>query len=303
MSSFNQQFLYSILIIALGYLLKRTNFIKEKDGEGLSRIIFNLTLPALIIVSFHDMTLDVSLIILILIGLVYGLIMGVIGIFVFRTQSRYTKGMLTMMVPGFNVGLFAYPLVEGIWGSKGIQYFGMFDMGNAFIVFGLVYMIGAYYSAGSFSLDVRTISRQMAHSIPFMTFIIIVFISLINFPLPKLLIETADVISVANMPMSLLLLGIYLNFMFEKSYLKLVVKYMAVRYVIGIAVGIGLFMLLPFNDMFKYTVLIGLILPTSMSVLPYAVEFNYDRRFVGTVTNLSIIISFVLVWVIANFVI
>ena len=40
-----------------------------------------------------------------------------------------------MIVPGFNIGLFAYPLVEGIWGQEGIKYFGMFDMGNAFIVF------------------------------------------------------------------------------------------------------------------------------------------------------------------------
>ncbi|MFB9795296.1 hypothetical protein ACFFQG_32405, partial [Shinella granuli] len=101
----------------------------------------------------------------------------------------------------------------------------------------------------------------------------------------------------------LLLLGIYLNFTFEKGYLKLIMQYMAVRYLIGIVAGAGLFILLPFNDMFKYTVLIGLILPSSMSALPYAVEFNYDRRFVGTVTNMTIIISFLLMWLIANFVI
>ncbi|QHS21791.1 AEC family transporter [Virgibacillus sp. MSP4-1] len=303
MASFNQQFLYSIIIISLGYLLKRTNFIKERDGEGLSRIIFNLTLPALIIVSFHDVTLDASLILLVVIGLVYGLIMGAVGIFIFRKQEQKTKGMLTMMVPGFNIGLFAYPLVEGIWGSKGIQYFGMFDMGNAFIVFGLIYVIGAYYSDSSTPLNIRTITRQMTQSLPFMTFIVTIFISLASIPLPKALVETANIISVANMPLSLLLLGIYLNFTFERGYLKLIMQYMAVRYLTGIVVGLALFILLPFNNMFKYTVLIGLILPSSMSALPYAVEFNYDRRFVGTVTNMTIIISFLLMWLIANFVI
>ncbi len=54
--------------------------------------------------------------------------------------------MLTMMIPGFNIGMFAYPLVEGIWGKEGLKYFGMFDVGNAFVIFVLCYMIGSYYS-------------------------------------------------------------------------------------------------------------------------------------------------------------
>jgi predicted permease len=45
MSSFNHQFTYSIIIIALGYLLKRFNVLRREDGAGFSRIMFNLTLP------------------------------------------------------------------------------------------------------------------------------------------------------------------------------------------------------------------------------------------------------------------
>ncbi|MGJ9457309.1 AEC family transporter [Oceanobacillus sp. CF4.6] len=303
MSGFNDQFLYSIFIIALGYILKRSNIIKEDDGEGLSRIIFNLTLPALILVTFNDITIEYSLFMLILIAFVYGLFSAVLGILIFRNQSRNALGMLSMMVPGFNIGLFAYPLVEGIWGREGIQHFGMFDVGNSFIVFGVCYFIGSYYAGEGARLDVKTMFLKMTKSIPLMTYIIVLILNLIGLKLPTLMIETADIISLANMPLSLLLLGIYLNFTFDRKYIKLIFKYMAVKYVVGIVVGVGLFILLPFDDMFKYTVLIGLILPTSMSVLPYAVEFNYDKRFVGTVSNITIITSFILIWIIANFVI
>ncbi|HWJ78810.1 MAG TPA: AEC family transporter, partial [Niallia sp.] len=146
MDSFNMQFLYCIFIISLGYILKRGNIIKEKDGEGLSRIIFNLTLPSIIIVTFSDITLESSLFLLIFIGFLYGVLIGFFGLFVFRKKQRNIKGMLGMMVPGLNIGLFAYPLVEAIFGKAGITYFGMLDVGNAFIVFGLSYLIGSFYS-------------------------------------------------------------------------------------------------------------------------------------------------------------
>src|SRR5690625_1329546 len=115
-SSFNEQFIYAIVIIAIGYILKHFNIIKESDGEGLSRIIFNLTLPALIIVSFSDIHMETSLFLLVLIGFFYGLLMAILGLFIFRKESYYVKGMLGMLVSGVNVGLFVYLLVDGIWG-------------------------------------------------------------------------------------------------------------------------------------------------------------------------------------------
>ncbi|WP_067727440.1 AEC family transporter [Oceanobacillus damuensis] len=300
MSSFNEQFIYSIIIIALGYILKKSTIIKETDGEGLSRIIFNITLPALILVTFNDITIEYSLFVLILIGFAYGLFAAFLGILVFRKQTRNIKGMLAMMVPGFNIGLFAYPLVEGIWGREGVQHFGMFDVGNSFIVFGVCYFIGSYYAGEDVRLDIKTMLGKMIRSIPLMTYMVVLLLNLVDFKLPSVIIGTADIISLANMPLSLLLLGIYLNFKFDRRYINLIFKYMAVKYIPGIIVGVALVILLPYDDMFKYTVLIGLLLPTSMSILPYAVEFEYDKRFVGTVSNLTIITSFILIWIIAN---
>ena len=294
------QFLYCILIISLGYILKRGNIIKEKDGEGLSRIIFNLTLPSIIIVTFSDITLESSLFLLIFIGFLYGVLIGFFGLFVFRKKQRNIKGMLGMMVPGLNIGLFAYPLVEAIFGKEGITYFGMLDVGNAFIVFGLSYLIGSFYSKEDVKLDFKTVVTKMSKSIPIMTYIIVVIINLIGLTLPSVIVDVADIISGANMPLSLLLLGIYLNFSFEKSYVKLMLQYLGLRYGVGLLLGVLCFFVFPFDEMFKYTVLLGFLLPTSMSVLPYSVEFEYNQKFVGTLSNLTIIISFILLWLLAN---
>ncbi|MFC0526032.1 AEC family transporter [Pontibacillus salicampi] len=296
MESFNSQFLYSILIIALGYVLKRSNLIQERDGEGLSRIVFNITLPSLLIITFHDITIDTSLILLIIIAIVYGVAQAVLGLIVFRDKSQRTKGMLSMMVPGFNIGLFAFPLVEAIWGQEGLKYFGMFDFGNALIVFGVVYVLGSYFADENERKDLRDVMKKVSKSVPLLTYIIVCTMNFTNIPVPGAILEVAGTISVANMPLSLLLLGIYLNFSFAKGSFATIAKLLSLRYIVGLAVGVALFFLLPFEDMFKYTLLMALVLPISMSVLPYSVEFNYDQRFVGTVSNMTIVISFFLLW-------
>lgn len=88
MSAFNSQFLYSITIILLGYILKRTNLLQQKDGEALARIIFNITMPCLIIVTFSNIKIDGSLILLLVIGIVYGLLLGAVGVLFFEKMSE-----------------------------------------------------------------------------------------------------------------------------------------------------------------------------------------------------------------------
>jgi malate permease and related proteins len=300
LSNFNDQFIFSIIIISLGYLLKRFNIIKESDGEAISRIVFNLTLPCLIMISFNNIKIDFSLIFIMINGFVYGIFLAFLGFLAFKKESRKIKGMMMMIVPGFNIGLFAYPLVEGIWGQEGIKYFGMFDMGNALIVFGLTYLIGSFYSSDKNTFELKQVVVKMSRSIPLLTYIAICVISMIGLQLPTVILDVAGVISKANMPLSLVLLGIFLDFSLDKSYFKKIIKYLTLRYIVGLSIGVLSFFVLPFDNMFRYTILLALILPMSFSALIYAVQFNYDKKLIGTVSNLTILISFVLLWGIGN---
>ncbi|MGH4051651.1 MAG: AEC family transporter [Clostridium sp.] len=302
MNTINSQFAMSLSIILLGYLLKKTNILKESDGEVISRLIFNVTLPSIVINVFSTMTIDKNLLLIPVISFVYGLFMAVVALIVFKGESRREKGMLSMLVPSFNIGLFAYPLVESIWGKEGLKYFGMFDMGNSFIVFAVCYIIGSIYSSSEGEISYKNIFSKTLHSIPFLTYIITLAINLLGFNIPKPIIEITGILSKANMPLSLLALGLYLSFSFKKKYLKNMAKIITLRYLIGFGVGILLYNLISIDPLFKITMLIGFILPISFTVIPYSVEFGYDTKFVGTVNNFTIIISFLLIWAIVAFI-
>jgi malate permease and related proteins len=301
----NQEFLYIIFIIAFGYLLKRLNILQEKDGEVISKIIFKITLPALVLVTFDSVKIETSLILLPVIVLVYGIITACLGLFVFKNEERELKGSLLMLSSGFNVGLFAFPLVYAIWGIDGLTYFSMFDVGTSFVVFGISFILGSYFSEEGLRLNPMEILKKLGKSIPLMTYLIASILNLTHIQLPDFIINVADKISGANMPLSLLLLGLFLNFKFDKQFIKPMIKFLTFRYGLGIIVGTVLYFILPFGTMFRYTILIGLLLPVAASALTFAVEFKYSTnstRFIATMSNITILVSIVILYIFANFI-
>lgn len=301
----NQEFLYVILIIALGYILKRFSILEENDGEVISKLIFKITLPALIFVTFDSVKIDPALALLPVIVILYGAVVTILGLLFFKREERETKGAFLMLSSGFNVALFAFPLVVAIWGMDGLTYFSIFDVGTSLIVFGLAYILGSYYSKEGLSLKPTKILKKLGKSIPLMSYVIAVILNISNIHLPDFIIDVGSKISAANMPLSMLLLGLYLNLRFDKNLLKPILKYLTFRYTVGLAIGLTLFFTLPFDEMFRSTVLIGLLLPAASSSLVFAVEFKYSIqsiRLMAMISNIMIIISIIIFYVFANFV-
>jgi malate permease and related proteins len=301
----NQEFLYIIIIIAFGYLLKRVNILQEKDGEVISKIIFKITLPALVLVTFDSVKIETSLFLLPVIVLVYGIVSAILGLLFYKNEERELKGSLMMLSSGFNVGLFAFPLVYAIWGMDGLTYFSMFDVGASFIVFGISYILGSYFSEDGLNLNPIEILKKLGKSIPLMTYMIASILNFCHIKLPDLIINLASTISGANIPLSLLLLGLFLNFKFDKQFIKPMVKFLTFRYGLGLSVGLVLYYLLPYDIMLRTTILIGLLLPVPASALTYAVEFKYSNdstRFVATMSNITIVISIIILYIFANFI-
>lgn len=298
MANINESFAILFFIILLGYVSKRTGLVKESDGEGISRVVLNVTLPATILSALSTMTIDYSLLSIPVICAIYNLVMTGVGFIFFRKLPRKLKGMLVILIPAFNIGLFAYPLVEAIWGSEGLKYFILLDAGNALAVFGSNFIIASFYSEENARIDYSSIWKRVMNSLPFLSYFIALGINFMHIQLPPFVLDLARVIAKANMPLSLFMLGLYLSFSFGREHWQRMGQVILLRYLPGIAIGMLLFFLLPMDKMFRITLLLGFILPISMTVIPYSVEFKYDSRFVGTVNNATIIVSFVLVWLV-----
>ena len=102
-----EQFVMIILLIALGYFLKRINYLKATDSQVLSTIVLNVTLPSLVIVNLNKADLNLSFSILPIMMIIYGVVSKIIVIWSFRKYDNQMRGSVGMMIGAMNIGLFA----------------------------------------------------------------------------------------------------------------------------------------------------------------------------------------------------
>ncbi|MBD3214872.1 MAG: AEC family transporter [Candidatus Lokiarchaeota archaeon] len=302
MANANYIFLLSLTVIFISFLIKKAGILSEDDGKVIAKVVLNVTLPALILEVFSNIEIYPTLVLLPFIAFGFSLLVSAFTYVSYRKYPMRYRGLMMMVSVGFNIGLFAYPLIRGIWGEIGMEYIIMFDLGNSFVVFILSYTLGSFYSPKikphTEKFNAKTIIKRVFSSVPLITLFIALIINLSGIILPLLLTDLLDILSRANMALTLLTLGIFIDFQFDKSHWKYVIQVLFTRYGFGLLVGIPLLFVLPFGLEYNALILVGLILPIGMSSIPFAVEFGYDEKLASTMVNLTNIFSFILMWII-----
>lgn len=196
-----------------------------------------------------------------------------------------------------NVGLFGFPIIEGLFGKESLVYAVMFDIGNTIITFGVVYPIGSYFSSNHKGLpEAKQLIKKIFGLPPVMGMIIGLLINVSSVQMPPLFFDFLDVLAKANKPLVLLLMGIYLSFALDKKEMLAISKVLLIRYAVGILFVILLYYILPHNTLMYSVLIICVVLPSGMTILPFSDELNYDSRIAGTLINISLFISFILMW-------
>ncbi len=201
---------------------------------------------------------------------------------------------------GYNAGLFAFPIFEKIWGKEGLKLLSMFDIGNAVFLLGVNIVVAAVYGSAAAPTTARATIRtgilNLLKSPPFVAYLLAIVANVAGLQFPEFLSSAVDSVARANMALVLLLVGIYLEFRLERSHVWALLTILATRVALAIVLGGVLYVVLPFDQFFRGMIVVMLLLPVGTSNVPYAVEYGLDARFAGTALNLSIVLSFFLIW-------
>lgn len=299
MGQVNLAFISTLAFISIGFLLKNKGIIKESEGKVLSRLLMHTTFPALMVVSTIYIDLNPRLFLIPLFAVGVSAVMLCIAYFVFKKEVKSIRGVLTMSSGGWNVGLFGFPLIESIWGAKALLFAIMYDIGNTFLAFGVLYPIGNHFSDVPSRGKLNMLKKVLLLP-PVLGMIMGLTFNVTNIPLPGILEDILTTLSKANKPLVLLLLGIYLSFNLDKNQFNGILKVLFLRYGIGLLTILAIYFLLPKSLM--SSVLIALVvLPVGMSVLLFSDELGFDAKIAGTLANLSLLLSFGLLWLVITY--
>jgi predicted permease len=300
MNQTNTVFICALVIISFGYFLKYKSIITEKEGKVISKLLMHTTFPALIIVTMMRVHIEAKLLLLPVLSFCFSIFSMLTAAWVFKRQGSKLRALLIMGSGGFNLGLFAYPLIEGIWGPAGMVYAAMFDLGNSLAIFGLVYGTGVFLSDKKEGVPVKENIKnaflKIITLVPLQALLIGMIINLSHFELPTIVVEILDILARGNKVIALLIMGIYLNMPLNSKTFQQVSKVLAIRYFWGLTLGFLCFYFLPFEPLYRHVLLIVLIIPVGMALLPFSDELAYDTKIAGMLVNISMLISFALMW-------
>ncbi len=293
----NSVFIITFALITMGFLIKKYNYIKEVEGKVISKLLMHTTFPALMIISTARVKLQYNLMLIPLLCLLLGAFTVGVAWLAFKNKPLKLRGILLMGSGGLNVGLFGFPLIEGIWGTQAILYAVMFDIGNTIMTFGLVYPIGNYFAnKGKGRINLRKILVRVFSLPPVTGMMIGLLLNISHFELPTIMFDFLEALAKANKSLVLLLMGIYLSFELNKAQLKEITKVLLIRYIFGLLFCFAIYFYLE-PSLMRSVLMILVILPLGMTILPFSDEFEFDSRIAGTLINLSLILSFALIWV------
>ncbi|MHA8075958.1 AEC family transporter [Aquirufa sp. TARAVU-A1A] len=297
MNTTNLVFGSALIIIGIGYLLKSLKFIEPQDAKSISKFLMHTTFPALVFTTMLKVKLSAALGWLPIIAMLFGFLSSYLGFLFFKKEAPTHRGILTMGSAGWNLGLFAYPLIEGIWGWEGLTYAIMFDLGNSIINFMVNYGMGTYLAGNHGTKNpFKHVLKKIFTLPPFQAMLIGLAFNIIKIPVLPLASDIIDTIAKGNKPMVLLLMGIYFSVRLPKTAYTKVFQVLGLRYVLGLSIGLLLYYTVPFEFQYRNMLLICLILPAGMTLITYSDELNFDTGIAAAIVNFSMLISFVIMW-------
>ena len=281
-----------VAIIFLGWALRRIGFFKEGDFQVLSKIVLRITLPASIVYSFSGKQIDPSMLLLSVFGFSLGIVYIGIGYLISVGKGKEQNAFSILNISGYNIGNFTMPFAQSFLGPAGVVTTSLFDTGNAFICLGVSYSVAAMVQRGE-KFSIVKILRDLAKSVPFVTYIIMALLALLHVRLPSQAIEFAALLGNANAPMAMLMLGVGFKISGDSSQIHSIVKILTVRYAIAIVVSLCCFFLLPAALETRQTLALLAFSPIASAAPAFTSELGGDAGLSSAINSLSIIISLV----------
>lgn len=120
-----------ILIIILGWLLKKVKFITDDGSTLLKKLIVNIGLPSVFFLSFLKMTISSSLLIFIP-GM---FLLNILLLFVGKAAAKIIGGKYSpFLFTGFEYGMFAIAVFTAGYGVSSASYIAILDLGHELFI-------------------------------------------------------------------------------------------------------------------------------------------------------------------------
>ena len=282
-----------VVIIILGFVLRKIGFFKDNAFEVLAKVVVKITLPAAIVKNFATSNIDVSMLSIAALGFGGGILYVMIAYLTHLKKSKEQKAFAVLNLPGYNIGIFALPFVSGFLGPQGVVAACLMDVGNSCVCLGGAYGIASSIKAGA-GFSLKRIGKALITSVPFLCYILMLPVALLKLPVPSPIIQCAEIISNGNAFCAMLMIGVGFQLKADKAQLKYVAAMVALRFGVGLLAAAAFYFLLPFSLEVRQALALLAVSPVSSAVPGFTRDLGEDTGLSSAINSVCIVVSIVL---------
>ena len=196
------------VIVIVGYVAGKLGYLGGDFDRQLSRLVINITCPALILSS--SMTGELPdrrfILPLLLISIVTYIILTGAAFLLprYMTKRKEDRGAIGFALMFGNVGFMGYPVVASIFGHEAVFYAAVLNVVNTFTVF----TIGTILITGSSNIEGKRFEKKVLYSTPMLAaYLTMLIVALEINNIPGFICQSLTTLGNITVPAALLIIG------------------------------------------------------------------------------------------------
>ena len=282
-----------LALVAAGYACGKLGYLDGEFDRRLSRLVINITCPALILSSAMTGTLPDRRFILPLL-IISVVTYALLTLVAYTLPKRFTKDADTAGAAGFammfgNVGFMGYPVVASLFGHEAVFYAAVLNVVNTFAVF----TIGTMLITGRGEVGSERFQKKVLYSTPMLAaYLTIAIVALGIDNIPEYVSKPLSMLGDITVPAALLIVGSSMSQLPKRAMLGNSTVYITVLFRL-LLLPVALFYATQLMGFDSFVVNVNTVV-VAMPVATYGtilcLKYEKDTTFMAEVTFISTIL-------------
>ena len=281
-----------LVLVALGYLLKKVRVVDDGAADSLMKLVFNVFLPASIFYSLLQIRLTPELFILPAAGFLIALACYAFGFLAkgFLGMKRETQGSFLIACGATNQALFTYPFFLMYLGTIGLSYVAFYDVGQAVLSLTLAYYIAMRY--GKKHVGLGKMAKKMLVFPVLWAFALSLLVNSLGLShAAQPLMPFITMLHGCTINLVMLSLGLFLSPVIREG--RAMAGVIFTRFAFALGAAFLLAYALNLQGLERTTVIIASAVPPAMLTLVYSAEEGLDVEYTSAMLSVCILIGLV----------
>ncbi|WP_292880623.1 AEC family transporter [Methanobrevibacter sp. UBA188] len=281
-----------ILMIGIGYVLKRIDFLSEKDINPLNKIVMNILLPCMIFSALYssDLSLIPKLGILPFVILISSFVTGLVSFLILKKLGYDDKKLWSVLVTVMiaNTAFMGYPVNLGIFGHEGFLRAIFCDIATM-----CIFLILSFVLVIKFGGTVKKAIRKIALFPPLWAIVFGLGLNILNVPIGPVLNNTVNYLGNGAIPLIMISLGLSIDLAGLSRSKSMVAFTSIMKLLFFPAIAFIVVLFLGLSDL-QYTVaIVEAAMPSGMLSLILAITYNLDYQLTSDCILINTVISLI----------